>query len=513
MSEHAPSVRTRLLVRPCTLAAALLWLISAPAGAQAPTFELFWDVPATVSDNPDTAVQVSATGLLATLGIDGVDDGAQGWSISIGTEGWRIVEITTAQTVGADATSDPAGLRRGGFEKTQLTHGEGNEGAVSAIVLAFTERIFLRPADSPHRIVRVLLEGRTPAEDGLCEPCRIFFVDGRQGDGQPVENKVTYRGETFRPALGEATTDVCAVKDCCTAPINLILQTENTMVSPEPFAGDLRPACDDASPEANTFEVPVREGETGSLTAWAAIVSQLDESESGIQAWSLSLAVDGDIDVTDARIEGTATETLLRNGFSKTEVVDPTLLAPGTETEQGPGAVSAIVLSFRDPVALPLRGTSTVLELGVAATRPQGEDDITGRIVWRNFMRGSGQPVRNAATINGRTRQFCDCREAAVRFLLSTEQEFTRCDANADGRHDIADSVWIVSELFREGPRAVCQDATDCNDDEQVDLSDATYSISYEFLGGPPPPAPFPECGLDPSGDSLSCEGTSARCR
>jgi hypothetical protein len=44
-----------------------------------------------------------------------------------------------------------------------------------------------------------------------------------------------------------------------------------------------------------------------------------------------------------------------------------------------------------------------------------------------------------------------------------------------------------------------------------VDLSDSLFLPSYLFLGGPAMPAPFPEPGLDPTPDSMSCEPTSAQ--
>ena len=37
-------------------------------------------------------------------------------------------------------------------------------------------------------------------------------------------------------------------------------------------------------------------------------------------------------------------------------------------------------------------------------------------------------------------------------------------------------------------------------------LSDVMYTLGYLFSGGPPPPAPFPTCEVDPTEDVNSCE-------
>ena len=56
----------------------------------------------------------------------------------------------------------------------------------------------------------------------------------------------------------------------------------------------------------------------------------------------------------------------------------------------------------------------------------------------------------------------------------------------------------------------VCPDAADTTDDGQIDISDAIALFSYQFSGGAPPAAPFPDCGEDPTADGLGdCQATS----
>jgi hypothetical protein len=84
---------------------------------------------------------------------------------------------------------------------------------------------------------------------------------------------------------------------------------------------------------------------------------------------------------------------------------------------------------------------------------------------------------------------------------------FRRGDANADGETDIGDAMAILGFLYRgEPPELSCRKAGDVNDSGAVDISDPVYLLGYVFLGGPAPKSPFPECGVDPFIDDLTCE-------
>jgi hypothetical protein len=470
-------------------------------------------------------VDVEVVGRLATGGLAPGADGAQGWSISMSSVGWAITALTTNNTVAADV---PVGLRNGGFEKSELTtlsragsECEGRNGAVSAIVLSFTLPITLDPGGSPHDIIRVTLSGMAPQTEDTCVPCIVSFVDGCRGSGQPVDNKVTYNGETILPSKGSFTTQVCSEPPSCVPmPLNIVMQEEPIQPAPHQtsalFAGKIGPGTiDDMSVEGNTLAVEVREGDTGTKTVYGAIVSQLTAGGAGgVQGWSLSAAVSDSLMLTGASTVGTAgavtPDGIQNGGFEKTELVDP-LRLNAMMVPQGQGAVSAIVCSFTLPITLDLQGTATVLGLTVAAPGPQTADPsatFSGIVSWRDGLRGSGQPVRNVATVNGETEQYCKCQAVTVSFILREAVEFLRCDPNDDGRSDIADAVWIVNELFRGGPASRCVDSADCDDSGIEDLTDAVYCVNYQFRGGSAPPVPFPNCGEDPDGedDGIGCD-------
>ncbi len=63
-------------------------------------------------------------------------------------------------------------------------------------------------------------------------------------------------------------------------------------------------------------------------------------------------------------------------------------------------------------------------------------------------------------------------------------------DANANGAINVADAVFIVSYIFREGPAPVPFEAGDANCDGAVNVGDAVYIVNYIFREGPPPCCP-----------------------
>lgn len=89
---------------------------------------------------------------------------------------------------------------------------------------------------------------------------------------------------------------------------------------------------------------------------------------------------------------------------------------------------------------------------------------------------------------------------------VASAHDFIRGDADGDGQPTVADAVVTLGHLFLlPGTNLPCQSAADVNDDDAVNLADVIVLLSYLFLpGSPSPPAPFPDCGSDPT-PSLPC--------
>jgi hypothetical protein len=84
---------------------------------------------------------------------------------------------------------------------------------------------------------------------------------------------------------------------------------------------------------------------------------------------------------------------------------------------------------------------------------------------------------------------------------------FLRGDFNVDGAVDVSDAVATLNFLFTGGAAPFCMDAADSNDDGEVNISDPTTTLAALFLGGTPIPEPTDGLGIDPTPDTLSCDG------
>ena len=81
---------------------------------------------------------------------------------------------------------------------------------------------------------------------------------------------------------------------------------------------------------------------------------------------------------------------------------------------------------------------------------------------------------------------------------------FVRGDTDLSGAILLNDGILILDHLF-QAVALDCDDAADVNDDGTINIADAVFSLVYQFAGGPPPPEPFPDPGIDPTDDALGC--------
>ena len=86
---------------------------------------------------------------------------------------------------------------------------------------------------------------------------------------------------------------------------------------------------------------------------------------------------------------------------------------------------------------------------------------------------------------------------------------FIRSEANGDGLSNIADGISLLTYLFLNGDLD-CLDAGDVNDDGALNIADTVSLLTFLFNSGAAPPAPFPDCGIDPTMDTLGCDSFPA---
>lgn len=128
-------------------------------------------------------------------------------------------------------------------------------------------------------------------------------------------------------------------------------------------------------------------------------------------------------------------------------------------------------------------------------------------------IEGTSSSIRPLARLRPRfTRSAMLCIAFLSAFSPDVARaEFVRGDANGDMMVDISDPVQVLNYLF-VGGSLDCLDSADANDDSTVDISDSVATLNYLFVGGPEFPPPFPNCGPDPTADTLDCTSPPAGC-
>jgi hypothetical protein len=72
--------------------------------------------------------------------------------------------------------------------------------------------------------------------------------------------------------------------------------------------------------------------------------------------------------------------------------------------------------------------------------------------------------------------------------LGRTGSQYMHGDANGDQILDVADAVFLLNYLYKNGDSPVPEECGDANCNGQVDLEDAIYLLNYLYRNGNPPP-------------------------
>ena len=513
-------------------------------------FFMGFDGVPSLRGNPGATVSTSIDVTLRHDNPDGSRE-ASGWSFSVVADNASIVDITTNDTISCERNACPGGLAKEGFNKTELSlagrgTGDCNElgGALSAVILALIDKVTL-PSDVTHVVARLQVEAQIPVVGEQTAVLR--YTRGCAGSGLPVPTVISQGDNSLAPTQSAHEITLLKSQCFCAAQIAVAFSEsgatsgtaswQNTIgttgpVDPDDPCGGAQ-NCDGAG----VLDLTGNSGAVVSGRVYANLVSQIPQGTFGqVSGWSLSIEYqshDPGSALTEVTTHGTAACSRLDcpavglrdDGFDQTSLIVP------EENNGMQGLVSAVVLSLVEDVRVPF-GMSTVLEITFQATIPEesttsgpetsSNQSLVGSLILRDQLRGLGQPVDNVAASSGVAFEYENADTARVDvFARASSSVFVRGNANGDSKVDIADTIWLVNFLFRNGATPPCLDAADVNDNELVELSDALFLLAY-FFGGPavqhgfpsiPPPAPFPDCGKDPSGDgseqdALDCQSS-----
>ncbi len=184
------------------------------------------------------------------------------------------------------------------------------------------------------------------------------------------------------------------------------------------------------------------------------------------------------------------------------------------------GATNTCAVDVQPSVPPPVASFSASSSSGVAPLTVEFTDTSTGIFstwVWQ-FGDGFSSSLQNPSHTYSNPGSFVVLLTVsgpggADSFGMTIEvsafsSPFVRGDGNGDGVIDISDPIQTLEYLFGSG-QSDCLAAIDFDDGGELDISDAIAQLDFIFSSGSPPQAPFPDCGVDPTPDSLGCVTTS----
>ena len=231
------------------------------------------------------------------------------------------------------------------------------------------------------------------------------------------------------------------------------------------------------------------------------LIVRLDNS-TGVQGFQCALSWDSSIFTFDSvDTAGLDIELLLAP-----YVVEFFTSTNNDEIEPGIGwAACAAIFDFSPPFG----GQTLAPGFNTSITRfhfqTANDNALVGYCTTIQPANNLGQPViHNILTIDG-VSSMPDLQGGEVCFVNSSP--FLRGDANDDGSLNLADAISLISYIFGGGSEPQCRSAANANSDYTVDIGDVIFLINHQFLAGPPPGAPYPNCGADPAGEAgIGCE-------
>jgi hypothetical protein len=86
--------------------------------------------------------------------------------------------------------------------------------------------------------------------------------------------------------------------------------------------------------------------------------------------------------------------------------------------------------------------------------------------------------------------------------------QFIRGDADSNMEVEMAYAFFTMCHLYLPGAEPPqCERSADSNDNGVIGMSDVMYTLRYLYVqDNPPPPAPYPDCGEEPTPDGLGCD-------
>ena len=375
------------------------------------------------------------TGTLS-MTMDNSGQDIAGWSLGVCND--PAVATVSAANSGADTETAKNGSAP---DFNQI--GVFPEGATQGVVLCFTGCAVVADVSG--------FEMLTVDYNGVAEGTTdIAFCDTL--GAPPVATVIVVNGASLAPTLNNGSLDVVGVPD-----------PEYTY-SAGSASANYNPADGNASA---TVGISITETDNSGLGA---------PFPNATQGFSMGLANSAEVAPTNVTLD---------LGFDA-DFAEVSLFANGW--------TAGVVYSFTGGITATFETATEVVsaDYETGGSMAGDETGATASLTWDDGL--GSPPVANVVVVDGASliAVFSD-GSIALNPVVTTD--FVRGDVNSDSIVNIADAIWIIYELFLNGPQTACPIAADANDDGVADLGDASYIIMYRFSGGAAPAAPFPDCG------------------
>jgi hypothetical protein len=467
-----------------------LLLAAAPLRAQGQPDPKDWDYDI----RTDKSTYAAGDTVKATSGVVARKAGVQGWSYGVRHDP-ALLTIESATTDGTDVPS----VFNAGFNQTAIIEEAGGvkSGFIQAVVLSLVG------------------QAEVPVSDYFSMAAINYTVnkDACQGKSGDLKTKIDF-------------SETLAVKGG--PPVELNLTILGIGIVPEKVLGEeLTVACTDTPPpEGLVLRLDDKDtdlpADQKSVYDLKILLANEDQATTEVQGWSYGVRMD--LDEVEAISGAPGADSQALHGGAGPDFKSYNLDQKSADGKERGVTVGAVIdLDAPGTEVLTLGSGQTkhldTIMLRSRETIPEGGSSRDVTIGFSDKL-GDDRPLEVLIVVEGDgiVPDFGDTLELTLTPSGPPgAQPFIRGDANDDEFVDIADGIWIINELFYDGPETECKAAADANDDDRIDIADSMYIFNHQLQPGrqstnlfPAPPAPYPNCGTATS--ALACPAGSTSC-
>ena len=321
-----------------------------------------------------------------------------------------------------------------------------------------------------------------PLAPAPAETFEISFVNGVYGDPL-LDNVLVIDNVSIDPIIEDTATITC-------------------LALPEPPEENTEFFCGTRDEEGNIVDVEAGPGGEATIELFFL------DPDDNIQGFQIAMCLNENL----LPIEGTFTT---EGGILDAIGAEFAMASIDTDPNDGDGVeLTAAILLDSDPPfdgqMTPISDEPLLMASFDVLVSEDAECDACYELEFCNGIDAAEtRPIDNLVVVDFESIRNFTLNSCAV--CITPGSRFLRGDCNMDGRLDLADPTTVLGAQF-QGVEVACEDACDVQDDGKADLADSIYLLTFLYKSGPAPFAPFPKEGLDPTEDTLSCDGGNMTC-